>query len=430
MSELDFARAQMELSLGFHIVFSSLGIGMPLLLCVAEALSLRNGADHYRALAKRWSKATALLFVVGAVSGTALSFELGLLWPKFMLRAGAILGPAFTLEGYAFFVEAIFLGLYLYGWDRLSPRAHWWTSVPLAASGLASGALVVAANAWMQHPVLAESKGDTLFAADAWAVFRTPMWIPMAIHSSLASYAAVGFAVAGVYAWARLRGRGDGHTDAALRLAMAMATVATVLQAVSGDRLAKEVARYEPVKLAAMEALYETERDAAILIGGIPDRDAEVVRYGMRVPHGLSFLAKGDLHTAVTGLREFPKSERPNELLVHLAFQVMVGCAAALVVVCAIYWLAHRRGQAHSRWVMRAVVLASPLGMLAVEAGWGVSELGRQPWIVHGIMRTSEAVTPVRGVAASFVAFAFLYALLAVVLVSLLRNLSRGGHRA
>lgn len=415
----------MEVSLGFHIIFAAFGIGMPVLMCMAEGLWLKTGAPHLRALAKQWSKATALLFVVGAVSGTALSFELGLLWPHFMHRAGAVLGPAFTLEGFAFFIEAIFIGLYLYGWERLTPFAHWLMSIPLALSGLASAVLVVAANAWMQYPVGVVVEDGVFVSPDPIAVFRTPMWIPMAVHASLASYAAVGFAVAGVYAFAMLRGKRDAYHRAALGLALALGTSTAILQAASGDVLAKFVAKYEPVKLAAMEAVYEGGRGVPFTIGGIPDRATETVWFGIEVPYGLSFLATGDPLGEVRGLRDFPVEEWPNELLVHLAFQVMVGCGVAMIAVGALYYFMRWRKRSEVPWVLWLIVSASPLGMIAIEAGWGVTELGRQPWVIVGLMRTEDAVTPVSGVAGSFVGFTLLYTFLAVMLVWLLVHLAR-----
>lgn len=410
----------MEVSLGFHIVFAALGVGMPLMMCIAEGLWLKTGAPHFRDIAKTWSKATALLFVVGAVSGTALSFELGLLWPHFMHRAGAVVGPAFTLEGYAFFVEAIFIGMYLYGWDRLTPLAHWLTSIPLAVSGLASAFLVVAANAWMQFPVGVSMERGVFVSADPWAVFRTPVWIPMAVHASLASYAAVGFAAAGVYAFAMLRGKRDSYHRSALGIALAVGTVAAVAQAGSGDRLAKVVHAYEPVKLAAMEAVYEGGRGVPLTIGGIPDRETQTVRYAIEVPYGLSFLATGDPDGEIEGLRGYPMSVWPNELLVHLSFQTMVACGLALIFVGLVYWQARWRRRDDAPWILSAVVLASPLGMLAIEAGWGVTEFGRQPWVIVGLMRTADAVTPVEGVVVSFMGFSLLYVFLGVTLVWLL----------
>ena len=428
MDRLTAARAQMEVSLGFHMVFAALGIGMPLLMIIAEGMWLKTKQPFYRELARKWGKVTALLFAIGAVSGTALSFELGLLWPRFMALAGGAIGPAFALEGYAFFIEAIFVGLYLYGWDRLSPRAHWLTGVPVAVSGMLSGVLVVAANAWMQTPVGVRIEDAKLVDARAMAAFESPMWPLMSIHSTLSCYIAVGYAVAGVYALGVLRGKRDEYHRKAIDIGLGVAAVAAALQLVSGHASAQAVAEHEPVKLAAMEAHFVTSRGVAIVVGGIPDDDTGEVKWGLRIPKALSLLATNDPNAELLGLDAFPKDERPNVLVTHLAFDTMVGCGFTLIGVGALFWLWRwrRPGAFEPKSLARLLVAASPLGFVALEAGWVVTEVGRQPWIVRGVMRTRDAVTPVATVTASFFAFTALYVLLAIVLVLLLRYLAAG----
>ena len=421
METLTAARAQMEVSLGFHMIFAALGIGMPLLLLIAEGLWLRTKQEHYRELARQWAKATALTFAVGAVSGTALSFELGLLWPKFMNFAGPTIGSAFTLEGFAFFIEAIFLGLYLYGWDRLSPRAHFLTGIPVAVSGLASGILVVAVNAWMQYPAL-DAAGQPRM--DPLAPFASPAWLHMSLHSSLSCYIATGFAAAGVYALGLLRGRDDAYHRSGLRIALAVAAVSAVLQPLSGDISARAVAELQPAKLAAMEAVFETERGAPLLIGGWPDVENREVRYKIEIPRGLSFLAHHDFNAEVTGLDRVPRDEWPNVLITHVAFQVMVGCGFLLAAVGALFWFLHWRRIAIRRPLLVVLLLSAPLGFVALEAGWIVTEVGRQPWIIKGVMRTAEAVTPVNDVHVTLFGFSVLYAILGIVLSILLRRLA------
>jgi cytochrome d ubiquinol oxidase subunit I len=398
-------------------------------MLLAEGLYLRTGRRHYRDLARKWGKATGLLFAIGAVSGTALSFELGLLWPRFMEFAGPVIGPAFALEGFAFFLEAIFLGLYLYGWDRLSPRAHWWAGVPVAVTGMLSGVLVVAVNAWMQNPPPLERGPDgSLGNVDPLTVFRSPSWIPMAVHSTLSCYIAVGFAVAGVYALGVLRGRRDDYHRSGLTLAMAVATASSVLQPVSGDLCARLVADYQPAKLAAMEALFHTTRGAPLTIGGIPDATTQEMHLGIQIPRLLSLLARHDPDAEIKGLNEFPRADWPDVFWVHMAFQVMVGCGFLLLGLGAWFvWRRWRGDDLDARRLLWAVVLGSPLGFVALEAGWMVTELGRQPWIVyHGVLRTSEAVTPASEVPVSLAVFTALYVVLAVVLVVLLRRLATG----
>jgi cytochrome bd ubiquinol oxidase subunit I len=433
METLLAARLQMEVSLAFHMFFAALGIGLPLLLVLAEGLWIRTGKEHYRQLARTWSKAVALTFAVGAVSGTALSFELGLLWPRFMEAAGGVLGPAFALEGYAFFIEAIFIGLYLYGWDRLSPIAHWWTGVAIAVSGLMSGILVVAANAWMQTPVGLEAvdvaaigTGGPIPIANALDVFRAPAWLQMSIHSSLSTFMATGFAVAGVYAVGLLRGRDNAYHRSGLILALAVGGAAAVLQPISGDISARFVAEHQPAKLAAAEAHWETMAGAPLTIGGIPTSEGEVV-FGVRIPKGLSLLAHHDPNAVVTGLHDIPADERPNVFITHMAFQIMVGIGFLLLGLSAAFWLIYRRdrpGLLRRRWLLWAIVAASPLGYVALQAGWIVTEVGRQPWIIYEVMRVADGVTPADGVPITLFGFTILYLALGTALVVLLRALA------
>jgi cytochrome bd ubiquinol oxidase subunit I len=428
MDTLAAARAQMGLSLGFHMVFAACGIGLPVLMLIAEGLWLRTGRQHYRDLAHKWGKATGLLFAVGAVSGTALSFELGLLWPEFMRFAGSTIGPAFALEGFAFFIEAIFLGLYLYGWDRLSPAAHWLAGTPVAVSGLASGVLVVAVNAWMQTPIGFELDAQgAAVNVDPLATFRSQSWLHLSIHSSLSCYTAVGFAAAGVYAAGALRGRRDDYHRSALMIALGLGAAAAVLMPVSGDVNGRIVAAYQPAKLAAAEALFETRAGAPLVIGGIPDPETGTVRFGLEIPRGLSLLAAHDPDAVVQGLNAFPPDERPDVVWVHLAFQVMVGSGLILVALGLWFWWAAWRRTVWSRPLLWAVAVGSPLGFLALEAGWMVTELGRQPWTVYRVLRTRDAVTPASEVPLSLAVFTVLYLGLAVVLVVMLRRLATGG---
>lgn len=424
MDTLAAARAQMGFSLAFHMILAATGIAMPLLMLIAEGLWLRTGQSHYRDLARKWAKATGLLFALGAVSGTALSFELGLLWPRFMAYCGSIIGPAFALEGFAFFIEAIFLGLYLYGWDRLSPWAHWLSGVPVAVSGLLSGILVCAVNAWMQAPVGFDlDASGRLTNIDPLATFRSPFWLPISIHSSLACYIAVSFAAAGVYAVGLLRGRRDTYNRSALSIAMTLATITAVLQLASGDFSGRRAAQYQPAKLAAAEALFETQAGAPLMIGGFPTESGEV-RYGIEIPYGLSLLIGHDPHAVIKGLNDFPIDQRPNVLATHLAFQLMVGSGLALIALGLCYWWMRWRTKDEPAWLLRGLIVGSPLGFIALEAGWMVTELGRQPWCIHRLMRTSEAVTPVVDVPSSFFLFTVLYLGLGVVLVVLLLRLA------
>jgi cytochrome bd ubiquinol oxidase subunit I len=427
MDNLAAARFQMAWSLGFHMIFAAMGIGLPMLMAIAEALYLKTGNEDYRRLAKTWAKATGILFAIGAVSGTALSFELGLLWPKFMGFAGSTLGTAFTLEGYAFFLEAIFLGLYLYGRERLKPAVHLFTAIMVAFSGMMSGVLVLATNAWMQNPVGVDVLMTNPEAMDVFgALFRNPAWPTMMIHSTFSCYAATAFAAAGVYAWSALRGRMDAMRRKALIITLAVGTVAAVAMPVTGHVAAQDVAVRQPIKLAAMEAHFHTEAGAPLLLGGIPNVEAGEVAYKIELPRLLSFMAFNDFNAEVKGLMEWERDLWPNVPLVHYSFQIMVAAGGAMMAAVALYWWAvarRRERHADSRLLMWVLVLAAPLGFVALEAGWIVSEVGRQPWIIYGVMRTTEAVSQDPGLVRVFYGFVGLYAALGVVVVWLLNRL-------
>ena len=422
MSDLLAARSQMAVSLGFHIIFAVVGIGMPVLMVIAERRWQKTGDAVHLDLARRWSKGTAILFAVGAVSGTVLSFELGLLWPGFMELAGGIIGMPFSLEGFAFFTEAIFLGIYLYGWDRISPRAHLWSGVAVAVSGAASGIFVVTANSWMNSPAGFELVGGRPVNIDPIAAMLNPMAFQQTLHMTLAAYAATGFAVAGIHAFLLLFDRANAFHRRALSAALVLGVPAAVLQPVSGDISARSVAASQPVKLAAMEAHFETTAGAPLTIGGFPDMATGENRYAIKIPYGLSLLAFHDPDAVVRGLQDFPREDWPNVPIVHLAFQIMVALGTYLALLSV--WIAWRaflgKDLCSSRWLLRAIALAAPMGFVAIEAGWTVTEVGRQPWIIQGVLRTADAVTPMPGLIVPFLLFTLLYCFLGVIVVWLL----------
>ena len=422
MTDLLAARAQMAMSLGFHMVFAVVGMGMPLLMVLAERRFLRGRDPLDRDLARRWARGTAIMFAVGAVSGTVLSFELGLLWPGFMALAGPIVGMPFSLEGFAFFLEAIFLGIYLYGWERVSPRAHWLAGVMVLISGTASAAFVLCANAWMNTPRgFTLAPDGSLLSVDPFAAMWTPAALPEILHMTLAAFATVGFAVAGIHAFMLLRHPGDALHRRALGLALAVGGVFAGLQPLSGDLAAKHVAKHQPAKLAAMEAHWDTDRCVGLSLGGWPDQQAEVTRYSLAIPCGLSFLAFGDPDAEIKGLKDFPRADRPPVAVTHVAFQIMVACGMAMLAVAAIAAYRRLRGRdLAAPWFLRLLVLSAPLGMIAIEAGWTVTEVGRQPWVVQDILRTADAVTPMPHLVVPFTTFTLLYIGLGVTVVVLL----------
>lgn len=427
VSDLLAARSLFGLSLVFHIVFAAVGVAMPLFMVLAEWRWRRTGSEVHLELARRWAKGTAILFAVGAVSGTVISFELGLLWPRFMAFAGPIIGMPFSLEGFAFFAEAIFLGIYLYGWGRVGPRLHLAAGWLVAASGAASAFFVTLANVWMNVPAgfALDAAGRATDVRPFVAMFP-PGWEHQVIHVLISCYAATGFAVAGIHAWFLRREGANPFHRAALRIAFGVGAAAALLQPISGDFSAQQIARTQPVKLAALEGQFATERGAPLRIGGLPDAEARETRFALEIPYGLSLLAFHDPHAEVKGLEAFPRDVWPNTLLVHLAFQTMVGLGSLMALV-ALAWLVQRvRGREPGRRLLTAIVLASPFGFLALEAGWLVTEWGRQPFSAWGVLRTADSVTPVQGLLVPFVAFMALYVFLGVVVASLLwRQIAR-----
>lgn len=419
------ARLQMGSSLGFHIVFACIGMTMPWLMAAAQYRYLRTHDEVYRQLAIAWAKGVAVFFAVGAVSGTVLSFELGLLWPAFMLHAGPIIGLPFSWEGTAFFLEAIALGLFLYGRERLSPRAHFLSGIAVGISGVASGILVVSANAWMNSPAGFDWVKGTALHVDPVAAMFNDAWFSQALHMTLAAFVSTSFAVAGVHAYRLLRGHDIALHRHALHIALTFGAVCALLQPLSGDISAKDVAKRQPAKLAAMEAHYHTERGAALIVGGIPNNQTQRVDYALEIPYALSILAKGDPHAEVQGLDQIAPDLRPNTLVCHIAFQLMVGIGTLLMLIGVSFFVLRKW---RPQWLgnprfLRLIALTTPLGFIAVEAGWVVTEVGRQPWIIYGIMKTKDAVSPMQGLVYELIASLLVYAVLIGAVIVIMKRL-------
>lgn len=427
MSDLLAARSQMAMSLAFHIVFAVVGIGMPALMVISEYRWYRTRDPVLLDLARRWAKGTAIMFAVGAVSGTVLSFELGLLWPTFMQHAGPIVSMPFSLEGFAFFTEAIFLGIYLYAWKRVSAKAHIAAGVVVAISGALSGAFVVCANAWMNAPTgFTMTNGIVTDVQPIAAMFNAAAPAEV-VHMMLAAYAATGIAVAGIHAYALVRGtlRPAFHR-AATQTALFVAVPAMLLQPLSGDFSARDVAKRQPIKFAALDAHLHTG-PAALVIGGWVDEQALETRGAIEIPGGISAFLHFDPNAVVPGLNSVPASDRPPAGIVHVAFQVMVGCGMLMACVALwSLWRGWRRRAGHGvalpddRKFLFALIAAAPLGFIAIEAGWTVTEVGRQPWVVQDMLRTAEAVTPMPGLIVPFLGFTALYIGLAIMVAFLL----------
>jgi cytochrome bd ubiquinol oxidase subunit I len=421
------ARRMQALSLAVHIPLVCFGIAFPAMFLFVEGLYLRTGDATYKALAKRWSKVALILFAVGVVTGTILSFEFGLLWPEFMATFGSVFGVAFGLEGISFFVEAIFMAIYVYGWDRLSRRGHFLAGLPIVISGVAGSFNVVAVNGWMNAPEGFDVVGGRVANAEPWdALINTHLWHELT-HMYLAGYLVAGFITAGIYARAWLRGRRDRYHRTALVVTLSFACLAAPVQVIVGDWAARQVAETQPTKLAALEGLPRTEEGAAITIGGIYDADDGEVRWGLSIPKGLSLLAFHDPNARVEGLETVPEEDRPPVNVVRFSFQTMVGIGTGLALLGAVFlvtWLRKRR-LPRSPWFYRAVMVAGPGALVALIAGWITTEVGRQPWIVYKVMRTEQAVTSADGLELAFAVLVAVYVSLAVGVVWLLRRLAR-----
>lgn len=422
-SNLVAARFQMALSLGWHIVVACLGVGFPIVILVAEGLGLRRGDTVHRELAHRWARAAAVLFAVGAVSGTILSFEMGILWPGLMGGFGSVFGLPFALEGFAFFIEAIFIGIYLYGWDRLSPVRHLLTGVPVVVAGVSSAFFVVCANAWMNDPQGFRLAGGRVVDPAPFTAMFNPATPVESAHMILAAIMVTGFAVAAVHAVGLLRGRNTAAQRSAFLIPFTLAAIFTPAQIVVGDTAARHVADHQPVKLAAMEAQEATEVGPGEHIGGVLIDGR--LRFAVIIPHGLSLLVSGHTDTRIAGLDSVPLDQRPPANVVHLAFDLMVGIGFGLLALGA--WLGltwWRRGRLpRSPWFLRAAVVAGPAAVAAMEAGWITTEVGRQPWIVYRVLRTAEAVNTAPGLFVGLVVLVVVYSVLTACTVYVLRRL-------
>jgi cytochrome d ubiquinol oxidase subunit I len=419
------ARQMQALSLGVHIPLVCFGIAFPAMILFTEWLHLRTGDELYRTIARRWTRIMVALFAVGVITGTILSFEIGLLWPNFTATFGSVFGLGFAIEGFSFFLEAVFIGIYVYGWDRLSPRAHLWSGVPIVISGMTGSFMVIAVNGWMNHPTGFTLRDGTVTDVQPFtALFVNHYFWHEFVHMYLAGFIVTGFLMAGAYAVARLRGRWTRYERVALAIPLTIAALVSPVQVLVGDWAARSVAETQPTKLAAFEGLGHTTRGAGIHILGWYTDDE--VRYGIRIPKALSFLAFHDFNARVEGLDAVPPDDRPPVNVVRVAFQTMVGIGTALAALGAVFLLVRvrKRRLPESVWFYRGVALAGPASLVALIAGWIVTEVGRQPWIVYRVMRTRDAVTNAEGIPIGYATLAVVYLLVAFAVWWILRRLA------
>ena len=420
------ARQMQALSFAVHIPLVAFAISFPAMVLFVEWLGYRTGDGLYLTLARRWSRIMLALFAVGVITGTVLSFEMGFLWPNFTGTFGSVFGLGFAIEGFSFFIEAIFIGIYVYGWGRLSPRAHFLSGIPIVITGFTGSLMVIAVNAWMNHPGgFHLEDGRVTDVHPLSALFgNSYLWHEL-IHMYIAGYIVSGFILAGVYAFGRLRGRWGRYERIALTVPLTIAALAAPVQILVGDWAAREVAKTQPIKLAALEGLYKTTRGAPEHILGWYTNNE--VKYGIAIPHLLSLLSFHSFNAKVLGLATVPANERPPINVVRIAFQSMVGIGTLLALIGAVYLLTwvKRKRLPESAWFYRALVLAAPLSVLALIAGWVVTEVGRQPWVVYRVMRTAEAVTGASGIPVGYGALAVAYLVVACGLIWVLRRLAR-----
>jgi cytochrome d ubiquinol oxidase subunit I len=425
-STLEAARSQMAFTLGFHIILASLGVALPAIMLIANYRGLRRDDADALLLARRWSKVVAVTFAVGAVTGTVLSFEFGLLWPEFTGRFGEVFGVLFAIEGIFFFLEAIFVAIYIFGWERLAPWTHFWAGVPIPICGLGGAFSVVAVNSWMNQPQgFSPTSGDVTKVEPLKVIFNpaVPYEVP---HMILAAYLVTGFLVASVYAVGMLRGRRDRYHRLGLLIPLTVACIATPIQFAVGDSAARAIAKDQPIKFAAMECVQETSTHVTEYIYG--RCTPEGVKGGIGIPGFDSFLVGWSTDTQVIGLETVPPEDRPPaNTMLHWAFDTMVGICSAMIALglwFGIVWW-RRRDIPQTKWFLRAVSVSGVAGVVALECGWIVTEVGRQPWIVYEVMRTEDAVTNAGGVWVTFGLVVGLYAVLGTVLVITLRAMAR-----
>ncbi len=420
------ARQMQALSFIVHIPLVSFGISFPAMVLFAEVRWLRTGDQVYLELARRWSRVMIVLFGVGVITGTILSFEMGLLWPNFTGTFGGVFGLGFAIEGFSFFVEAIFIGIYVYGWNKLSPKIHLLSGVPIVITGFTGSLMVISVNAWMQHPTGFTLLHGKVVHSNPWAALlgNDYLWNEL-VHMYIAGYMVSGFILAGVYAFARLRGRWGRYERAGLAIPLTIAALASIAQAPVGDWAARDVATTQPVKLAAMEGLTRTTRGAPEHLLGYYENGR--LKFAIEIPHGLSLLAFHSWNATVKGLDTVPPSLRPPVNVVHIDFQIMVGIGSLLLLL-SLFTLGVRirlKRLPETPWFYRALVIAGPLAVVALITGWVVTEVGRQPWVVYHVMLTKNAVTGAPGIPVGYAALAAAYAAVAIGLAWVLRRLAR-----
>lgn len=420
------SRVLTSLTLGFHIIYATIGVGVPLLIALAEWTGIRRKDPHYLLLARRWTRGFVITVAVGVVTGTAIGLQLSLLWPNFMKVAGQSIALPLFMETFAFFFEAIFLGIYLYTWERFkNPITHLFLLIPVVLGSSASAVFITIVNAFMNYPVGFELVNGLITEVHPIRAMLSPAMPTKVSHVLSTAYLTCSLILAAIAAWSIVRGRDHVYYKKALKLTMTAAFVLVISTALIGDLSGKYLAKYQPEKLAAMEWHFETEQGAPLILGGTLTEEGEVEN-ALKIPYALSILAHGTPNAEVTGLNEIPADERPP-LLIHYLFDIKMALAGFISVVALLFMLAlwRRKGNPYSRWLLRLVIVSAPLAMLTIEHGWIMAEIGRQPWILRGIMRTAEGATTSDHVDTMLLLFSALYLVLGISSVRVLTRMFR-----
>ncbi|GLY09126.1 cytochrome ubiquinol oxidase subunit I [Pseudobacillus badius] len=424
-----YSRILTEMTLAFHILFATIGVGVPVFIALAQWMGLKHNDPHYLLLARRWTRGFTITVAVGVVTGTAIGLQLSLLWPSFMEQAGQLIALPLFMETFAFFFEAIFLGIYLYTWDRFkNPKTHLLLLIPVVIGSSLSAFFITAVNAFMNTPQGFEIVNGTIMNIEPLKAMFNPAVPTKVGHVLVSAYMTSAFILAALAAYHLLRGRQHVYYKKALRITLIPALVFSIATALVGDLSGKFLAEYQPEKLAAAEWHFDTEGEAPLLLFGKLDEEQNVSG-AIKIPFALSILAGNLPSTEVIGLNEFPADERPP-LYVHYLFDVMVTLGMLLIVIALIYAVLSKwkPKKMYNKWLLRAVVLSAPMSLIAIEIGWIFAEVGRQPWILRGYLKTAEAATASPHVGTMLVAFGALYVLLGVGAVIVLRNMFKNNR--
>ncbi|MFF2091233.1 cytochrome ubiquinol oxidase subunit I [Paenibacillus sp. NPDC058174] len=424
-----YSRMLTSLTLGFHIIYATIGVGVPLMIALAEFIGIKRNDPHYLLLARRWARGFVITVAVGVVTGTAIGLQLSLLWPSFMRVAGQSISLPLFLETFAFFFEAIFLGIYLYTWDRFKNRmTHFLLLIPVVIGSSASAFFITIVNAFMNYPVGFKLTDGLISEVNPIAAMLSPAMPTKVAHVLSSAYLTCAFILAALTAWKLLKGKNHVYYKKALKLTMVSAFVFMISTALIGDLSGKYLAKYQPEKLAAAEWHFDTAAKAPLVLGGVLTDNNEI-KYGLEIPYGLSILAHSNPFAVVKGLNDFPEDERPP-LWIHYLFDIKMGYVAFMVAVSLLFIIemVRKRGNVYRRWLLFAIVAAAPIAMLTIEHGWIFSEVGRQPWILRGLMRTTEGATTSEHVDLMLWLFTLLYVGLGISSVRVLLKMFKNNH--